>query len=384
MVDTSIIKRLLLSRYLYRLSADNARLETEVAAFASINLLQDALEIFLLAAADHLNAAIKPKTDFPQYLDLVNEKLPEGSELPFRRRLLEINKVRVFSKHDGIRPDQKELSGYIADARAFLDEATAAIFGLNFWSISLVSLLDDGEAKGALRKAEEFFHSSQFESCLIECRKALYLEFESKYNIKDFEHGNSANYLLGATCSAPLYAKSAEYIAKRVTNPFDYIVIDHAHLDIELAKLGIEHGAWWNIWRLTPSVYRHQTEDDWLIKHEPHKTDANGIEDRTSHVLESTIDIVLAKHTQRRKVRWIRQSTEYVVNPSSGAPIYRSASTESEVVKVVPEGISELSVEFGTPGLDGTGFFWKVVYYGKDFDLESFFGGYLSDADKLP
>jgi hypothetical protein len=107
----------MLARYLFSQAKDAVRSNREVATFAAINLLQDAIEIFFLAAAEHLNAEISRKTEFEQYIDKINEKLAEP--LPFRQRLIEINKVRVLSKHNGIPPNRTELTGYVEDARLF-------------------------------------------------------------------------------------------------------------------------------------------------------------------------------------------------------------------------------------------------------------------------
>src|SRR5258707_4892231 len=111
----------MLARYFLGQAEDAAKSHREVAAFAAINMLQDAIEIFFLAAADHLNARIERRTEFEQYIDKINEKLAEP--LPFRQRLIEINKVRVLSKHNGVPPNTTELMGYLVDARQFFEEA---------------------------------------------------------------------------------------------------------------------------------------------------------------------------------------------------------------------------------------------------------------------
>ena len=142
----TVVRRLTLARYLFQLAAQNARSDLDVANSASINLLQDAIEIFLLAAIAHLNVQIGPRTDFPQYLDKIVEAT--GEELPFRRRLIDINKVRNLSKHDGISPNAKEIVGYLADARKFLEQASNKNLNTDFWSInSLISLLEDRESR---------------------------------------------------------------------------------------------------------------------------------------------------------------------------------------------------------------------------------------------
>jgi hypothetical protein len=109
MNNEPVIKRLVLSRYLFELARQNVRAEQETGDAATVNLLQDATEIFLVACLDHHNANLKPRAEFSNYLDKLSETL--DWPMPLRRRLLEINKVRVASKHDGIAPNRTECPG---------------------------------------------------------------------------------------------------------------------------------------------------------------------------------------------------------------------------------------------------------------------------------
>ena len=217
MINEPVIKRLTLSRYPFELALQNAKSLQEIADAACIHLLQDAIEVFCLAAFDHLDITVQARTEFPQYLDKLNENL--NYELPFRQRLLEINRVRVHSKHEGIPPNRKEVNGYVIDARRFLEQVCEKVFGVDFWTVSLVELLDDGEEKTSLRKAEEFFKEQDYLGCIIECRKAFYLAFESNYDIKkDLE--DRIGLLFGSR--APYYARNKEYVEKHVKTPFDH------------------------------------------------------------------------------------------------------------------------------------------------------------------
>jgi hypothetical protein len=249
----SITKRLMLARYLFSQAKDAVRSNREVATFAAINLLQDAIEIFFLAAAEHLNAEISRKTEFEQYIDKINEKLAEP--LPFRQRLIEINKVRVLSKHNGIPPNRTELTGYVEDARLFFEEACQKLFSTSFWTISLIDLLPEGETRQFVTEAEKFYNEGKYYECLIECRKAIYSEIESSYVIDFFADGESS-WFAAAMCKAPDYTKSKRYVDENVRDPFDYVHLDHGRVDAELLRDGIEPAVFWNIWRLTPPVYR--------------------------------------------------------------------------------------------------------------------------------
>src|SRR5262249_46519842 len=97
MISEPVIKRLTLSRYLFELALQNASSRQEIADAVCINLIQDGIEVFFLATIDHLNITVASRTEFSQYLDKLSENL--DYELPFRSRLLEINRVRVNSKH---------------------------------------------------------------------------------------------------------------------------------------------------------------------------------------------------------------------------------------------------------------------------------------------
>src|SRR5689334_8874421 len=133
MLTEPVIKRLTLARYLFELALQNARTSQETAAAACVHLLQDAIEVFFLATFDHLDITVTGRTDFPQYLDKLSENLEY--ELPFRRRLLEINRIRVHSKHEGIPPNAREVDGYVSDARKFLEQVCTKVFQVDFWTI---------------------------------------------------------------------------------------------------------------------------------------------------------------------------------------------------------------------------------------------------------
>jgi hypothetical protein len=162
MLPETIIKRLTLSRYFLRLADDNSRSDREVAIFAAINLLQDSVEFFLIAAAEHLNAGVKERANFELYLDKIDERIaPE--KLPFRPKLLQLNKVRVNAKHYGVRPDANEVKSLILVAREFFEEVANTVFKVDFWTVSLLSLLDDGETKNV---GSPLFHVGSLSSSL--------------------------------------------------------------------------------------------------------------------------------------------------------------------------------------------------------------------------
>src|SRR5262245_4559280 len=201
MLQEATIKRLTLVRYFFRLADDNAQSEKEVAIFTAINLLQDSIEFFLLAAAEHLHAHVRERATMEGLLDGVNERLT--TKLPFRAKLLQLNKVRVNAKHYGVRPDANEVKSMILVVREFFEEVTRTIFNVDFWTISLLSLLREGETRTLLEAAQAAFERRDYVDVLIDCRKAFYLEFESKFDVRRFENTETPDPMVAAFSSAP-------------------------------------------------------------------------------------------------------------------------------------------------------------------------------------
>jgi hypothetical protein len=383
-IPESIIQRLILSRYFFWLAEDYARSEREVTSFSAINLLQDSTEYFLLAVAEKLEAAVKPHTKFEEYLTLIDDRLRPQS-LPFRSKLLQLNRLRVNSKHHGIRPNTTELRGLIVVVREFLEEVSREVFDTNFWSVSLSDLLKDGDVKRHIQLAEQAFKQNSYVETLVECRKAFFYEFEWSYDIREFSDGEPDNFLAALMSRAPHWTKNKQYIAEKVMDPFDYIVLDHERIERDIAKHGIDHQAFWNIWRLTPRVYPPRTGGDWLVEHDLTIFEPAGIENRAAYVLDTTVDVLLTKHTKERSQRFVSSHTSYVVKVvRSGARVYKKADRRSMVTGIVPDDVTELTVKSSCPALDGDGRFWKVLHYHGDLTTMAnthVHSGYIHDED---
>ena len=70
MIPQSVVHRLVAVRHLLHLASEQVLSRRSVAAIAAINLLQDAVEIFLLAAADHLQAIVPDRAPFVDLIRL--------------------------------------------------------------------------------------------------------------------------------------------------------------------------------------------------------------------------------------------------------------------------------------------------------------------------
>jgi hypothetical protein len=368
MLSEPVIKRLILSRYLFEISLQHSKSPQDTAAAACVHLIQDAVEVFFLACFDHLDVAILGRTDFSQYLDKLSEKL--NYDIPFRRRLLEINRVRVHSKHEGIPPNNKEIGGYINDARRFLEQVSQKVFGSDFWTISLIALLDESEEKSLLLNAEQLFKDKEYFECMTECRKAFYVAFESSYDIKK-DLTNELGLFFGSR--APYFARNKEYADKNVNTPFDYIVLDHAGIDAELMKEGIDNTTFWNVWRITPQVYRHDTKDIWLVKHEPQKLDAQDAEERSAYVLSSVTSMLLARQANRRKMRSNPFASSEIKVKKKGVIVYKKADKNGPIAGTIPDDIEVVNTDYATDGLNDNEVYWSIFCFRKKDEKQEFF-----------
>jgi hypothetical protein len=321
-------------------------------AYAGVNLLQDSVEAYLLALAEVVSAKIDPNTEFEKYFDLIEEKLPTGTSIPAKIRLFSLNKVRVNSKHYAIQPDMSETISYLTTVRDFFEEAAATLLAQPWSSITLIDLIRDGEAKTCLMAAYDRYNEGLHSDCLIECRKALFVEFESRFNIFGAIPDDSGNTSLWAMmCSAPQYARTRSYVEAHVKDPTDYIVYDYDRLHRTLDEDGIRITDYWNVWRLTPEVFRG-AGGYWAVKQEFGKLLPDAVAQNSEYVLQTTVRIILSRQRSLKTIRTAPGGTYRVLLKHERTMVYAKADVSSEVIWTTPEGLRRLSSRFLVEGLD--------------------------------
>ena len=374
----SAINKVLLSRRLYQLSQDHLSSDNEISLSVGINLLQDSVEIFLLAVAEHIDADVGNNTNFNKYFDKINDKIAP-KELPFRFRLNSLNKLRVNAKHYGLSPSKTEVAGLLETAKEFFEEVSIQVFEKEFITISLITLITEGEAKTFLQTAEKDFNVKDYESCLINCRKALYVEIESNYDISPYidESKRKGFGLMLMGHKAPYFARNKKYIEENVKDPTDYIVYDHDNLDMDLLRSGMSRLDFWNVWRLTPHMYRKDRESEWIIKHEFRKFDEEGIKSRAEYVLDSTINLILTKHADIKHSKTPTYRQFYINLVRESVKIYEKADKASKVTGTVPIECKQVYVDSKVSSLDGKGYFWDVSHFDDGLHIY----GYIDNDD---
>lgn len=379
-MDIEVIRRISLARHLFGLAGSYLKSSNDLYLFSSVNLMQDAVEAFLLAVADHVEAQLNEKTNFDKYFVEINKKiLPK--ELPFKTKLLRLNRIRVDSKHHGIQPAKAECERLFITTREFFDEVCSTFLNVNFATVSTIDLLKDGEVKNTLVEARDYLESGDNTNCSIACRKVLYLEIEKKYDIGMFKKGankNALHGLFGPYSDAPYFTRNENYISEKVCEPTDLIVIDHSHLDHELLKNGVDNTSFWNVWRLTPDVYQNE-DKSWVIKDDFALREPDVLKEEIEYIFSTTIDIIFSIHSKRATTRTKSYRKYYIDLVDEEIPVYSKADKSSEVSATVPKEMTKVDCNYNVEGLNGDGLYWHVSHFKKD---ESFYGYIHNDYIK--
>jgi hypothetical protein len=170
------------------------------------------------------------------------------------------------------------------------------------------------------------------------------------------------DFWIGLVSSAAYYKRNKKWIEENVKDPFDYLAIDHSDVDRELVINGIDHGTFWNIWRLAPTVYRHKT-GDWHVRVDHKALNSNEARTNAPYVLENTIDIVLNLHRRKNRLRYAPSSPEISLTlKREGVNVYEKADKQSHVIRTTPPGLLTINASYCCPGLRDDDFYWKVFH----------------------
>ncbi len=152
-LEKPLLDRLLLARCFYLRGRAVLRENGPFAAGFAISNFQDAAETYLRLLAEHLHCAIKENMAFNQLLDEIDRVACEP--LMHRSSLIQLNKARVNFKHFGLRPVREDADKFQIDLEVFFATNAQIMFGIDFSSVSMISLVGHTRTENWLRKAEE-------------------------------------------------------------------------------------------------------------------------------------------------------------------------------------------------------------------------------------
>lgn len=370
------IRQILLSRYYLELAEQQGRIGQEPARFAAINMLHEAFETALVCFVDALGADV-PNTAAIDKLVAGIEKII-GSPIPFRVQIFRFNKIRVNAKHHIVAPDGGDLKSYLAIIPEFIAELTRIVFGRAIHEVSLSDLILDDVVRSHIEVAVSAFSVGKDFDCLVACRRAIYVLFEKQYDITPFLADDGTPGTIfdpKALCRAPFYAKSKKYIEEQVKEPFDFIVIDQAHLEGELIKDGIDTHSFWNLCRLTPRVYQ-RSDGRWANGYSSSYIGLDRAE--CAYVIDTLIRMILQRQAKRGTLRMAKLSWQ-MIKVKPGSPFFNKASFNAPIVGYIPSSVAEVSISGATPSLEDDNWFYSFWHFDGDQSLS----GYISVANVI-
>jgi hypothetical protein len=344
--------------------------------FVAVNLLQDASEAYLIAMANHLGVSLDFKSTFDKYFVEIDKKINPAS-LPMKQLVLKLNTVRVSAKHHGIQPDRSECERLAISLEAFFDDVTRTHTGLEFRTVSGLALLEEGPVKTLLEEAKTAIESGDCLRAALACRKATYLQVEKSYDVSAFKE-RVDNAFFGPFSSAPHYAQSVDYIDRNVREPTDFIVLDHSRVDQELLKIGLDPSKFWNIWRLTPSVYQ-TAHGTWEIKIDLDKSNPDALATHIEYIFNAALDISLAFEANNKKFKRHSGQLYELELAREGVRAYTKADKSTQTYTVIPKGVKRVSVQHSTSGLNDNSTYWHIMHIAPGV----FVGGYIHQEDVL-
>jgi hypothetical protein len=166
----STVRRLAFIRFLYGQGLDQAKRPQPLAATALLSF-HDAVEMFLLLAAEHLGVNLDRNTTFDGYWTQITAQA--GVQLPSRNAMRRMNLSRVSFKHHGSIPSATDLDQFRADITTFFTDATQAVFAADFTCIDMTDLVTQQVALTRIRDAEAYASQGGYAEALALLWEAL-------------------------------------------------------------------------------------------------------------------------------------------------------------------------------------------------------------------
>lgn len=308
-------------------------------------MLQDCVELVVLAALDELDIDEQRSLESKSFDELLSELKKHGAPIIKSGTIKALNKQRVISKHYGQLAEPASVVNYLDVADQFINSLLRHIAGKPLAEIFLINLVNECAAKAHLNQAVLFAESNEYLRALIEIRKAFYSSYENEYSIygwrntsRDKEQGFSfAAYFFGGRKSYH-WMKNSEWIGANVRTPTEYVQINHEQLKIDCMEWGLSTIEIENLRRLTPDVV--ETEKGvWHIEYDFNFPANEANQSNFNYCLEVIINFLLKKQEHDSNRKWPKKEQFFPMPPVYiGKSIHQKPLQTSPVIHIVQEG----------------------------------------------
>jgi hypothetical protein len=353
---------------------------------AGLILLQDSLELVVLSLLCELGVDEKVNLERKSFDELVAELRKTGTPVPKTGTIKAMNKQRVITKHYGQLAQPDTVINYYHATKMMIDSSVKHVLGMPIDEIMLTELLEDGEAKEFLECAIKFKDEGSYLECLIETRKAIYVEYEYEYAIHgwvDAPPGEpmGLSFFGRGGLKAPYHTRSKEWIEEHVKTPVDYVQVNHEQIRNDALEWGVNTSTFDNLRRLTPQVFRKNNTSNWCVDYELNFPANEANEANCNYCLDTTINLLLKKKEHVQLRRWPKRDKSSEIPPIYiDHSVYKLARTDSEVVHLVKEGYEYRINKYVSGFSDGEDFLYVTGNLPADDENKygsDFISGYL-------
>ena len=150
---------------------------------AGIILLQDFVELVVLAVLDELDVDEKKSLESKSFDELLGELKKQRVPVIKSGTIKALNKQRVISKHYGQLAEPASVVNYFNVAVKFVDALLEEVVGAKLQEIFLTDILNDGVVKEIVRSGINLASNDKYLEALLELRKAFFIVYEHEYCI---------------------------------------------------------------------------------------------------------------------------------------------------------------------------------------------------------
>jgi len=244
------MKRLAFIRYLFNLAIEQSQ-RPEPMCSSAILTFHDSVELFLQLGSEH-HCVSKKTNEFMEYWQILKDE--KGLELGQKVSMRRLNKARVGLKHNGTLPSRLTIDDFRISVTNFFDENTPLLFGIDFFGISLIELVQSERVKKNLLDAEEYLTKEDYENSLDKVALAfrqLIDDYEDrkrdKFGRSPFFFGDSLTFV----GSAHIGTRMVKVIPDEVIRSIE--ALQNA---VKIISLGLDYRRYAKFRLLTPFVIR--------------------------------------------------------------------------------------------------------------------------------
>lgn len=337
-LNTLLVAKSIFSETKYLVNSGNKHSCT-----AGIILLQDFVELVVLASLDELDVDEQRSLESKSFDELLGELKKLKVPIIKSGTIKALNKQRVISKHYGQLAEPASVVNYFNTAIKFVDALLQNVVGAKLQEIFLTDVLKDGEVKDIVKVAIELAEKEKYLESLLELRKAFFVAYEYEYCIYNFrereENQNSLYGLfgLGRSCGmkAHYWTRDKQWIDKNVKKPTDYVQINHEQLKTDCMELGVNTVDIENFRRLSPEIVKTE-EGMWHFDYDTNFVANELNSENFNYCLDLILDFLLKKQEFDSSKKWPKRDKSIPAPPIYiGKPIFEKPTQSSNVVDYV-------------------------------------------------